>query len=209
MTTINLLPWREALRKEKQQQFFVALGASVAVMLLIVGGVHIQIQSMIEVQNARNSFLQAQIDRVERQIVEIDALEKEKQSLLARMEVIQNLQEGRSQMVHIFDQIARAVPEGVYVTKIEQKEGVINLLGMAQSNARVSSLMRNLETSEWFKDPKLEEIVANKNEQGPRESQFKLMVALKGELKVTEPKPETKNDKNKAKAKQTAKKEAK
>ena len=178
MTTINLLPWRESLRKEKQQQFIGVLGGSVAVMLLIVGVVHLHVEGMIDSQSARNSFLQSQIDRVEKQIVEIDAIEKEKQNLLARMNVIQELQQGRSEMVHVFDQMVRVVPDGVYITKIEQEETTLTMQGMAQSNARVSSLMRNLDASEWFKEPKLDEITSSKNKQGMRESRFKLVVML-------------------------------
>lgn len=178
MTTINLLPWREALRKERQQQFIAVLGGSVVAMLAIIGLIHLHVAGMIDAQSSRNGFLQSQIDRVEKQIVEINAIEKEKQSLLARMTVIQELQQGRSEMVHIFDQIVRVIPDGVYVTKIEQEQSVLTLQGMAQSNARVSSLMRNLDASEWFKEPKLDEITSNKNKQGTRESKFKLVVAL-------------------------------
>lgn len=179
MTAINLLPWREAQRKEKQQQFFMALGGAVAVMLLIVGVAHLHVESMIDAQNSRNSFLQSQIDRVEKQIVEIDAIEKEKQSLLSRMTVIQELQQGRSEMVHVFDEMVKVIPDGVYVTDLKQQEGVFELVGKAQSNARVSSLMRNFDASEWFKDPKLTEIVSVKDAKtGTRESKFKLVVNL-------------------------------
>jgi len=178
MTTINLLPWRDALRKERQQQFVVALGISVAVMVVIIAGVHLNYEGRIDDQGSRNNFLQSQIDRVERQIVEINALEKEKQSLLSRMNVIQELQQGRSQMVHVFDQMVRIIPEGVYMKKLTQKGTKFEITGMAQSNARVSSLMRNLDASDWFTDPKLEEIVSNKNKTGTRESRFKLNVSL-------------------------------
>ena len=178
MTTINLLPWREAERKERQQNFAIALGISVGIMLLIVGVIHLVMEGQIESQASRNSFLQSQIDRVERQIKEINAIEKEKKNLLARMNVIQELQQGRSQMVHVFDQIVRVVPEGVYITKIEQVEGEFTITGMAQSNARVSSLMRNLDASEWFKEPKLDEIVSSKAKDGIRERKFKLLVSL-------------------------------
>ncbi len=178
MTTINLLPWREELRKERQQQFVMALGASVAVMVAIIAAVHLNFEGRIEDQNSRNSFLQSQIDRVERQIVEINALEKEKQSLLARMNVIQELQQGRSQMVHVFDQMVRVIPEGVYIKRLKQTGADFEITGVAQSNARVSSLMRNLDASEWFKDPKLDEIVSNKTKAGTRQSRFKLNVSL-------------------------------
>ena len=110
--------------------------------------------------------------------MEINALEKEKQSLLSRMNVIQELQQGRSQMVHVFDQMVRIIPEGVYMKKLTQKGTKFEITGMAQSNARVSSLMRNLDASDWFTDPKLEEIVSNKNKTGTRESRFKLNVSL-------------------------------
>ncbi len=179
MTTINLLPWREALRKERQKNFLITLGASAGIMLAVVGAVHMQIGDMISYQNARNNFIETQITRVEKQIEEIDEIEKEKQRLLARMNVIQQLQQGRPQIVHVFDELVKTLPEGVYLTSVKQNADSLAVQGFAQSNARVSAYMRNLDNSAWFKDPKLSVIEAAKSDRvGNRNSKFTLDVGL-------------------------------
>jgi type IV pilus assembly protein PilN len=190
MTSINLLPWREALKKERQQQFFVALGVSVAVMLAIVAAVHLQMSALINAQKSRNTFLETQITRVEKQIQEIDALEKEKRNLLARMNVIQQLQQGRPQVVHVFDELARTLPDGVYLTNVQQRGGSMSIQGFAQSNARVSAYMRNLDASDWFSDPKLSVIqAAGKSNVTDKNSKFTLNVKLENRLQIDEEVP--------------------
>lgn len=158
MARINLLPWREELRKERRKQFaFVAAGS--AVLAILVGlYVHLHISSMIENQNDRNQYLQQQIKDVESKIKEIESLEKQKEQLLARMKVIEQLQTNRPEIVHLFDEIAKAVPDGLSLTSVTQAGRSMTMQGHAQSNARVSSFMRNLDASPWFENPVLDVI---------------------------------------------------
>ncbi|MBI3773197.1 MAG: PilN domain-containing protein [Gammaproteobacteria bacterium] len=177
MTRINLLPWREALRKERQRQF-VSIGAGAAILMAaIILYLHIHISGMIGTQEARNTFLQGEIDKVDASIKEIAELDVKKKKLLQRMTVIQDLQSRRPLAVHMIDELVRVMPEGLYLTKITQKEAEIELEGVAQSNARVSSLMNNLEKSEWFKDPRLDVIQAQEGKEAARGNRFLLKVS--------------------------------
>lgn len=179
MTAINLLPWREALRKERQQKFLTALGGAVGAMALVMGAVHLQVAAMVELQNNRNGYMQSQIERVEKQIKEIEKLEAEKQRLLKKMNVIQQLQQGRPQIVHVFDEIVRTLPDGVYLTSIKQNGAAVDLQGFAQSNARISAYMRNLDASAWFANPKLSVIEASgTSDVTSRNSKFTLNVSI-------------------------------
>lgn len=182
MTSINLLPWRENLKKQRKQQFLTSLGAAAGVAAAIVLGVHMNIASQMSYQEARNTYMQQQIERVERQIKEIDALEKEKQRLLARMNVIQELQLGRPQVVHVFDELVRTLPDGVYLTSIKQNGSGLSLQGQAQSNARISAYMRNLDASGWFANPQLSVIEASTGGEAQtvadRTSRFTLNISL-------------------------------
>jgi type IV pilus assembly protein PilN len=155
MSHINLLPWREALRKEREVRFFASLGIALGICGLIFLGIHMYIQALIDYQNERNAFLAAEIKRAEEQIKEIKRLEEEKARLFQRMDVIKNLQASRPQVVHLFDELVVTLPEGVYYTSFTQSGATITLTGNAQSDARVSSLMRALDNSAWFKNPKL------------------------------------------------------
>lgn len=177
MTRINLLPWREALRKERQRQF-VSIGAGAAILMAaIILYLHIHISGMITTQEARNNFLQGEIDKVDASIKEIAELDVKKKKLLQRMTVIQDLQSRRPMAVHMMDELVRVIPEGLYLTKITQKDAEIELEGIAQSNARVSSLMNNLEKSEWFKEPKLDVIQAQEGKEAARGNRFLLKVS--------------------------------
>lgn len=182
MTSINLLPWREALKKQRKQQFLTSLGAAGGIAGAIVLGVHVQIATQMSYQESRNTYMQQQIERVERQIKEIDAIEKEKQRLLARMNVIQQLQLGRPQIVHVFDELVRTLPDGVFLTSIKQNGSGLALQGQAQSNARISAYMRNLDASEWFSNPQLSVIEASKTGEAQtvadRTSRFTLNISL-------------------------------
>lgn len=153
---INLLPWRETLRKERQQQFALAALGSV----VVAGGLfylfHNYVGGLIDNQNSRNDFLQQEIVQVDKRIKEVRDLEAEKSRLLARMNIIQELQASRPQVVHVFDEMVRTVPEGIYLTHAQRKEQILTLEGMAESYARVSALMNNLDKSQWFAGPKLE-----------------------------------------------------
>lgn len=155
MPSINLLPWRQEQRKEKQRQFFTLSGLSMALMVLIIVVIHINIERMISTQTSRNAFLERHIKQVEEQLKEIADLEMARERLLARMDIIQQLQRDRAEIVHLFDEVARAVPDGVHLTNFKQSTRSLSMKGVAQSNARVSSFMRNLDASEWLSDPNL------------------------------------------------------
>ncbi len=158
MAKINLLPWREELRKQKEQQFYSMLGLGAVLAAVVVFAVHLQINTMINNQNARNRYLEQEITKVEAAIKEIEELEKKKANLLARMDVIQKLQSTRSGIVHLMDELVTTLPEGMYLEAIEQKAATVTIDGVAQSNARVSSLMRNIESSGWVGNPDLKRI---------------------------------------------------
>ncbi|MDH5436042.1 MAG: PilN domain-containing protein [Gammaproteobacteria bacterium] len=175
MVRINLLPWREIRRKERERQFYSILAGSALLMGAIVLYVHLHINGLIDEQNNRNAFIESEIAIVEKQIKEIDQLEKEKARLLARMNVIQKLQSSRPVIVHMFDEIVNTLPDGVYLTSIKQNNNVLTLQGVAQSNARVSAFMRSIDKSDWLTDPKLNVIQTNKKGRS-RTSSFTLVV---------------------------------
>ncbi len=175
MTCINLLPWREARRKEQQRQFFTAAGGAAAVMITIIFYIHVHIGGLIDHQNQRNNFIEGEIAKLDRRIGEIKELKSEKEKLLARMNIIQQLQTRRPEIVHLFDELARSIPGGIYLTKAQQSGRKITIEGVAQSNARVSSFMRNLDESQWFQNPRLEVIEANDKDR-VRTSRFVLTV---------------------------------
>lgn len=155
MPRINLIPWREAQRKQRRQEF--AVGAIGALMLagLIAFIVNWQMQAAIDYQNERNQYLKDEITKLDKQIAEILELDARKQRLLARMEVIEELERSRAEVVHLFDQVARTLPDGVYLTALKQNNRAIQVKGMAQSSTRVSNYMRNIDASEWLADPSL------------------------------------------------------
>ncbi len=155
MAHINLLPWREERRKEQLRQFLTLLGLSVVLMILIILAVHLQYNRMISDQQARNRYLQKEIAAVEKEIREINNLAKEKKRLLARMEVIQQLQRDRPGIVHLFEEMVKVIPEGVYITSLKQNGKNLVIQGIAQSNARVSAYMRNIDASPWLTKPQL------------------------------------------------------
>jgi type IV pilus assembly protein PilN len=175
MTRLNLLPWREMRRKELDRQLLtIAIGAWLLMGLVVFYG-HLHASALIENQTKRNEFLQEEIAKVEAQIKEIEGLKRQRDALIARMRVIEQLQGTRTQIVHVFDDLVRQMPEGVYLTSLTQRKDAITLTGVAQSNARVSALMRNLEGSNWFAGPDLD--VINVSPQGgARVSQFTLRV---------------------------------
>lgn len=173
MARINLLPWREAERKRLLQEFAIAAGAALAVTVLLGLGVHFLIEGMIASQQDRNRYLETEIAALDRQIKKIEEIDATKASLVSRMEVIQALQESRPEVVHLFDELVTVVPDGVYLTKVEQAGRSVTLEGWAQSNARVSSFMRNIEASAWVGNPSLK-FIENKDQTGGRASRFQL-----------------------------------
>ncbi len=155
MTRINLLPWREELRQEQKKQFGV-MAALVAVLAAAVWGlIHMQMQGKIDYQNSRNSFLTSEISQLDEEIREISELQKVRRNLIERMEIIQDLQGSRPSIVYLFTEIVSTVPNGVYLETLNQTGGNLIVNGEAESNARVSTYMRNLSDSEWLKEPNL------------------------------------------------------
>ncbi len=173
MAKINLLPWRDELRKQRQQEFFAVLGIAALVAVGIWGVVHLYHTQLIEYHQSRNQFIQLEISKLDKKIAEIRQLQKEKERLLARMRAIEQLQGNRPLIVRLFDELINSLPEGVSLLRLTQKESSVTINGVAQSNARVSSFMRNLETSAWLKNPQLD-IIQAKDEAGQRISNFTL-----------------------------------
>ena len=178
MARINLLPWREERRKARQKEFGVMLALAALAGVLVAFLVFSFYKGQISGQNARNEYLRGEITKVDEQIKEIDALDQKKSKLLARKEVIEELQSNRSQMVHLFDSLVRTIPEGVALTAIKQEGEILTLSGRSQSNARVSTYMRNLESSGWMTNPDLNMIEAKEGNPGlPYEFTLKVKLA--------------------------------
>lgn len=160
MVRINLLPHRE-LKRRRQRDAFLALSAiTVAIGGAVVFAVYGVIGGRIEQQQGRNAYLDGEIAKLDKQIEEIQKLREQTQAMLARKQVVETLQANRSEAVNLLDQLVRQLPEGVYLRSVKQIGGNVNLSGYAQSNARVSSLLRNLEASPWLQQPSLVEIKA-------------------------------------------------
>ena len=155
MPRVNLLPWRDEIRSDKERRFFISLGIAALAMLGVIGLVQLGINQVISLQQDRNNIITAEITKLNKKIKEINELQSQKDALLARMNIIQSLQGTRPLVVHLFDELVRTLPEGVYTKKITQDKDKLVIEGFAQSNARVSTFMRNIEKSEWLKDPTL------------------------------------------------------
>lgn len=163
MTTINLLPWREARRKQQQQDFIIMLAVAAAIGIAVFFGWKMVVDSKVENQLSRNRYIERELAQLDQQIKEISELEKRRADLVSRMNVIQDLQNNRPYIVYMFDQLVRTLPDGVYYTSIERKGGIFTIAGVADSNNRISALMRNLNESDWFKDPDLRTVAAAGN----------------------------------------------
>lgn len=177
MIRINLLPHRELKRKARQQHFAVLAGLTVILGMLIIWGVRETILDKIDYQNGRNQYLKDEIAVLNRQIAEIKSIREKIQEMLARKGIVESLQGNRAKVVHMLDEVARRVPEGVYLKSFKQTNEHLRLAGYAQSNAWVSTLMRNLDASSWMESPLLIEIKAV-TESGIRLSEFDLNVRL-------------------------------
>ena len=162
MPRINLLPWRDAQRKERKLAFTVSLGVSALAAGVTAFAVYLAFGSMIEAQEARNERLRTEIKAVDKQIEEINNLETSKQKFIARMTIIEQLQRSRPEIVHVFDEIVRTLPDGVYLTGVKQNSAKLRFEGIAQSSTRVSSFMRNIDGSDWLKNPELEVVQTSK-----------------------------------------------
>lgn len=164
MARINLLPWREERRKQRQREFYAMLGFAALAGVFLSGLLWFFYSQQISGQNERNAYLEAEIAKVREQNKEIERLDKQKARLLARKAVIEELQGKRSQMVHLFDSLVRTIPDGVVLTALKQEGDILTLEGRTQSNARVSTYMRNLEGSGWMSSPELSIIEAKAQE---------------------------------------------
>ena len=173
MARINLLPWRETRRREQQKEFFTLLGLAAALCAAVVLLTHFEINGRIGHQERRNQFLTNEIKILDDKIKEIKKLDSTRQALIERMEIIQNLQATRPGIVHLFDELVKTLPEGVHLTNLKQTGNDLQIAGKAESNARVSSYMRNIEESEWLDNPSLG-IIETKETELARMSDFNL-----------------------------------
>lgn len=174
-TRINLLDWRAARRARRRQEFLTMVGVGVGAAVALLGLGYVMITGAVEHQQNRNQYLSAQIKDLDKQIKEIEELEKVKANLVSRMNVIQQLQESRSATVHFFDEIVNTLPDGIYLNSIKQSGQNVTIEGVAESSGRISAYLKNLDSSPWFKDPKLVVIkTGEKNRQ--RNSDFTLQV---------------------------------
>jgi len=158
MAKINLLPWREELRAQKKRDFINAIGVSVLVTAFIFAGVHIYIEGLKAYQEQRNKIIQDEIALLDKKIEEIKSIEDQKSKLLTKIELIQKLQGSRPEIVHLFDELPRVTPDGVFLATFDQKGAELTFQGKSQSNARVSAFMRAIEASAWLKVPTLDVI---------------------------------------------------
>jgi len=153
MPRINLLPWREEDRKRRQRDFLIAMGGAFVAAIAVIAVSMVAFSQMVSFQNDRNVRLKNEVAELDKSITEIDGLERQKERLLARMEIIEQLQRSRPEIVHLFDEMARQLPEGVYLTGVRQTGNSVEVKGVAQSSTRVSALMRQVDGSEWLSDP--------------------------------------------------------
>lgn len=166
MPRINLLPWREQQRRERKIAFFIALGIAAGAGALVMFAAYLLVGSMIDAQDRRNARLQAEIKVLDKQIEEINDLDAQKQRFIARMQIIEKLQRSRPEVVHLFDDLVKDMPDGTYLTSIKQTGNKIKLEGIAQSSTRVSTLMRNIAASEYLRNPELEVVDSAKDNAG-------------------------------------------
>lgn len=175
MARINLLPWRDEQRQEKKKEFFTVLGGF-GILGLLCGYLWVNnVQGSIDAQNSRNNLLQTEINGLQQQVAEIQELKKRRAELLERMKVIQGLQGTRPIIVRYFDDLVRAVPDGVYLTRLSRSGEQINVDGVAESHSRISAFMRNLDGSDWFSEPNMETITVAP-EEGEQAQKFRMTV---------------------------------
>lgn len=181
MPSINLLPWRAELRKRRQKEFLIGLGAAVGLAVIIALLSHFTVSTMIDAQQARNDLLRSEIALLDKQIEEILALEEQKARMVARMEVIERLQKSRPQVVKLFDDMVKTLPEGVYLSSVKQSARRLEFEGVAQSSTRVSAFMRNIDESEVLAKPDLKVIETATPGAGSKFTLFAELKAAEGE----------------------------
>jgi type IV pilus assembly protein PilN len=181
MIRVNLLPHREEKRKRRQQQFGVLAGIATVAGLLIAAAVWVFLDQQLSQQQANVAYMKAEIDKLDKQIEEIRKIREETASLLAKKQVVEGLQSNRSEPVQLLDQLLRQLPEGVYLKQVKQNGAKVNIQGYAQSNARVSTLMRNLGASPYLENPELVEIkaVPAPDKSGNRVNEFNMNISIK------------------------------
>lgn len=192
MILINLLPHREAARKRRRESFYATLGAAALIGGLIAGAAYVWYQAQISTQQSKNSYLQAEIKKLESEIKEISTLQAEITALKARQQAVEDLQGDRNMPVHLLNELVRQLPDGVYLANMKQTDRTVTLQGMAQSNERVSELLRNLgNSSPWLVKPELVEITAGTVTLNPRDQRrvanFTMRIGLKRPTDVPKP----------------------
>ena len=192
MARINLLPWRTERRKQREREFYMLLLASAAAgvvaLFVLIGWMGARIDN----QQQRNAYLQQEIKSLDAQIKEIDELDKTKSQLLTRKQIIEQLQSNRSQMVHLFDEMVKTIPDGVRLTTLKQAGDVLTLEGVAESNARVASYMRNIDASPWMGRTDLRKI---ENKAGTKEADKKMPYVFSLDVKLRKPEDAQDGDK--------------
>jgi type IV pilus assembly protein PilN len=182
MPRINLLPWREADRLKRQRAFLVSISGALVLGVLVAGLVNFVVVGMIDYPIDRNDILRGEIRKRDEPIAEINGLEQQKERLIARMDIIERLQSSRPEVVHLFDQVARQIPEGVYLTAMKQAGTAVEVTGIAQSSTRVSALMRRIDASEWMTEPGVVTVETTEQGAGRR---AKFVVTLK-QIKIVD-----------------------
>lgn len=177
MPDINLLPWREELREERKRQFTVVATGTAILALLVGYSIEFSVNADIQMQNSRNSILQRGIDELNREIAEINALKERKSDMIDRMTVIKGLQTNRPEIVKLFDEFARTIPDGAYITELQLDGATISVEGKAESNNRIAAFMRSLDATEKFASPNLTRVDAD-SALGPQGSNFSMTVAV-------------------------------
>ncbi len=179
MTEINLLPWRERKREKEKKLFTTMLLVAGVAGVFVVFLINSYAKNLVSNQNTRNQMLQTEIDHLDNEIKEIRTLKQTREALISRMTIVQNLQSTRTLMVHLFDELIKVMPSGVYVTKLERKNDVVSLWGYSESNTNISILMRNIENDGWIQNPVLTEIKKTEGRKQPADNEFMLSFVLK------------------------------
>jgi type IV pilus assembly protein PilN len=181
MIRVNLLPHREEARKRRQQQFGMLAGLTVLIGAVVVGGIWFFLDQQVQAQQQNVAYMKGEIAKLDKQIEEIRKIREETASLLAKKQVVEGLQSNRSEPVQLLDQLLRQLPEGVYLKNVKQAGAKVNVSGYAQSNARVSTLMRNLGASPYLENPELVEIkaVPAPDKSGNRVNEFNMNISIK------------------------------
>lgn len=187
MANINLLPWREERRQELKKEFLVVLAGAAMLAILVVFVADRVYAGWIDNQNNRNAYVQRNIDELNNQVKEIKELEQKRRELTDRIKVIQDLQGTRPAVVHLFEELVRTLPDGVFYQSLSRADKKVEIAGVAESNNRVSSLMRQLNKSDWFKNPNLTSVLAAPD-YGDQASAFKMAVDVSSPEEKTESK---------------------